>query len=721
MQITIDGHRWLVDGAVTYPGSSAEGLLMNVRMVNAIFEDVGRPSYIDPAANADRFIAHIPDYVAYGVRAFTLCLQGGFPGYEGAVNTAFQPDGSLKPSYLARVQRVIEACDRAGAAVILGCYYQRQDQYLRDWRAVRAGVVNVVRWLAALRYTNVILEIANEFRHRGFDHEGLRTPEGIVELIRLAKDTEPGLLVSASGRGDGRVPDKVCEAADYILFHLNGVPVDEIGVRIDGLKGHGKPLVCNEDAKLATNAAQAAEQCVEHGASWGFMAREVNQYFPPFRFSGPADDRAVYRKIKALTTPPSDSRRVADLTARGAGSREDTLRYFPPSDAQGGWRTLSTEAEVSRIAGMDVARLDEAFAYLKTCLSNGGLLVARRGWLVYERYYGLASHDATPNWASCGKSLTSLAVGTLMAERPECFPWGLDQPVYTPDYLPEVAFPLSDPAKAEIKLGQLLAFTAGIRGNNPSYVDGTAVDIDPLGPDGWQAMVDEVAVGKRDSVDARGNYVSAETLWCPPGSGHSYASSSIHLASMMVRHLAGCELEDYVRDRLAVPLGWGSFGYGYRQYPDVTHTPGGGGIAIRAIDLLRTCYLLLREGLWGDRQIVPTEYVRECSHASAYNPHSPYSLQFSVNTRGDWPEVPRDAFWKAGSGGHALYVVPSCDLIAVKLGGRDGQYSPRDTGLPLPEPPGNKEIGASATPELAQYQAVALRKTLELIFKAVLA
>ena len=368
---------------------------------------------------------------------------------------------------------------------------------------------------------------------------------------------------------------------------------------------------------------------------------------------------------------------------------------------------------------MNKARLDETFAYLKTCLGNGGLLVARRGWLVYERYYGLASREATPNLASCGKSFTSMAVGMLMAEQPERFPEGLDQQVYAPGYLPDVAFPLSDPAKAEIKLGQLLAFSAGIRGNNPSYVDGTPVDIDPLGPDGWQAMVDEIAVGKRDAVDAGGHYVSARTLWCPPGAGYSYASSSIHLASMMVRHLAGCELEDYLRERLAVPLGWGSFGYGYRQHPDVTHTPGGGGIAMRAIDVLRTCYMLLRGGLWGDQQIVPARYVEHCSQASIYNPHSPYSLQFSVNTRGDWPEIPRDAFWKAGSGGHALYVVPSCDLVVVKLGGRDGQYSPRDTEMPLLEPPGIREVGTLQTAELAAYGRTALRKTLELVVKAI--
>jgi len=62
------------------------------------------------------------------------------PGYEGAVNSAFESDGSLRPDYLARVERVIRACDRHGLAVILGLYYQRQSKILRDDAAVRAGV-----------------------------------------------------------------------------------------------------------------------------------------------------------------------------------------------------------------------------------------------------------------------------------------------------------------------------------------------------------------------------------------------------------------------------------------------------------------------------------------------------------------------------------------------------------------------------------------------------
>jgi hypothetical protein len=295
----IDG-RWHLNGKVTYPGAPAEGLLMNVRMVNSVFEDRNRDDF-DPDANTRAFIEKIPEYAAHGVRAFTVGLQGGMPGYEGALNSAFDPDGSLRNSYLARVRRVIEACDRRGVVVILGCYYQRQDQVLRDADAVRSGVRNVARWIRGSGFTNVVLEIANEFDHGGFDHEILRSPEGEVELIRLAKREHPGLLVSTSGLGHGRLDEDVCDAADFLLIHFNGTSLKDIPRRIEALRKYEKPIVCNEDDKPGQDGARAAELSVQNGASWGCMLKHVNQYFP-LEFRGAADDPAVYAKLKKLTS-----------------------------------------------------------------------------------------------------------------------------------------------------------------------------------------------------------------------------------------------------------------------------------------------------------------------------------------------------------------------------------------------------------------------------------
>jgi hypothetical protein len=153
---------------------------------------------------------------------------------------------------------VIEACDRQGVAVILGCYYQRQDQILTDEAAVRAGIVNTVKWIGQCGFSNVVLEVANEYAHGGFDHRLLKSAAGQAELIALAKRTAPKLLVSTSGMGSGRLPAEIAEASDFLLIHFNSTRVDDIPARIAELKKYGKPIVCNEDDKIGAEAAQAA-------------------------------------------------------------------------------------------------------------------------------------------------------------------------------------------------------------------------------------------------------------------------------------------------------------------------------------------------------------------------------------------------------------------------------------------------------------------------------
>jgi CubicO group peptidase (beta-lactamase class C family) len=300
-RVSIKGDQWYLNDAVTYRGAKAEGRLMNVRIVNAVFEDAKRREF-QADANTGRFLRALPDYVRHGVRGFTINLQGGAPGYEGAVNSAFDAGGDLSDAYLQRVRRVIEACDRQGAVVILGCYYQRQAHILKDEAAVCAGLANAAQWIRGCGFTNVVLEIANEFGHHGFDHRLLRTASGQVQLLGLAKKTHPNLLVSTSGLGGGRMPREVARAADFILIHFNSTKLDDIPVRVKALREFGKPIVCNEDAKSGDAGAKAAELCVANGASWGLMVEKVNQHYP-FSFRGVWDDKAVYAALKKMTSP----------------------------------------------------------------------------------------------------------------------------------------------------------------------------------------------------------------------------------------------------------------------------------------------------------------------------------------------------------------------------------------------------------------------------------
>jgi CubicO group peptidase (beta-lactamase class C family) len=300
-RVSVEKDQWLLNGVVTYRGAKAEGRLMNVRMVNAVFEDANRPEF-DPEVNTARFVEQIPAYFAHGIRAFTLNFQGGMPGYEGAVNSALDPDGNLRDAYLRRVRRVIEACDRHGAVVILGCFYQRQDQVLKDETAVRRAVVNVAQWVKGCGFTNVVIEIANEYGHGGFDHKLLKTGAGQVELIALAKQVHPDLLVSTSDVRSGVVSQDVARESDFLLVHFNGTKTDDIPACVQALREYGKPVVCNEDPKAGDAGAKAAELCVEAGGSWGLMLEGVNQRYP-FTFRGAEDDETVYAAIKKLTSP----------------------------------------------------------------------------------------------------------------------------------------------------------------------------------------------------------------------------------------------------------------------------------------------------------------------------------------------------------------------------------------------------------------------------------
>lgn len=312
--IFIRGDKWYYDGVVINRGAAAEGLLMNVRMVNAVFEDRSRQALemeekFDPETNADAFISLIPEYVAYGVNAFTISLQGGDPGYEGAINSAFNADGTLRKNYLERVERIIRACERQDVVVNLSCFYQRQYSHfsaLSGKESIKNAIKNTVKWIAEKRFSNVILEISNEYQHGGYknwpDGDWLMSEKGQLELIRLAKQYNPGLLVSTSGLGNGELHGSLIEAADFILIHFNITPIDNYPSKIGKLKKYGKPVVCNEDDKKGASGARALKQAVINGCGWGYMNYTTNQSFP-FVFKGSSDDIKVYRMFSKATTP----------------------------------------------------------------------------------------------------------------------------------------------------------------------------------------------------------------------------------------------------------------------------------------------------------------------------------------------------------------------------------------------------------------------------------
>jgi CubicO group peptidase (beta-lactamase class C family) len=356
--------------------------------------------------------------------------------------------------------------------------------------------------------------------------------------------------------------------------------------------------------------------------------------------------------------------------------------YFPPPDAQGGWRTLSQPSEIRTLTGIEINRLDEAFQYTQTTSQHGGLLVLRHGYLVYEKYFGRANRQANPNMYSIAKMFTSASCGIMLSEHGSRFPDGLSQKVFTQEYLPQ-AFPLSYPEMADIRLGHLLTMTSGLQNSrvappaalaNPGHLTGI-IHGENVNIPYWTSP-DPV-------LDQDGSALHGK-MWALPGGGYLYDLDP-HIASIVLRGVVGMELQEYIKQKLAAPMGWGTWGYALHHNGEtLPHTPGAAGIALHSTDALRFGYLLLKQGKWKNQQLVPREYVQLLSRPSPFNPHSPFSLQHEVNADGHVAGAPRDAFFKSGAGGFGLYMIPSLDMVIYKMSSLNAEtYDPAATGLPL--------------------------------------
>jgi CubicO group peptidase (beta-lactamase class C family) len=386
--------------------------------------------------------------------------------------------------------------------------------------------------------------------------------------------------------------------------------------------------------------------------------------------------------------------------------------YFPPPDAEGGWRTLTDAKEIRKKAGLDLDRLERAYQICERGTQNGGLLVARHGYLVFEKYFGRAHRNANPDMASTGKAFTSIACGIMLNEFRDKIPDGLNTKVFTEKYLPE-AFPLDDPRKADITLGHLLCMSAGYHGEgtSPGVVMGQVV---PLNQVPGQNIRD------LDMSSIR------TVLWTNAGAGYSYSSPAPHIASIVLRHVTGKELDAYIDEKLAKPMGWGPWGYCLQRGDfHMPHANGAGSIAVHATDALRFGYCLLHKGKWKDKQLVPADYIALCNKPSPFNVHTPFTLQFEQNSDGHVVGAPRDAFYKSGAGGFGIFIVPSLDLVIYKLGGNKGQYNPELTGIPLTFTPDASRDDWKALPRNPFNEGPlggddGLRRVLELVSAAVM-
>lgn len=295
--VEIKGEQFWINGKPTYEGRywnnmKIEGLLLNSRMVQGIFDDQNPETESlwaypdtkkwDRDRNTSEFVKNMKKWRSHGLLSFTINMQGGSPqGYSQSQpwhNSAYNSDGSLKPDYMARLKKILDRADKLGMVPILGLFYFGQDERLADENAVRAAVDNVMEWLAGQNYRNVLIEINNECNIR-YDHEILK-PERVHELINIVrnKETDGFRFYAGTSYGGGFIPlPNVVQASDFILLHGNGVsnPDDILKMVRNTRQVEGytpKPVLFNEDDHFDFDKENNNFISTLKGyASWGYF------------------------------------------------------------------------------------------------------------------------------------------------------------------------------------------------------------------------------------------------------------------------------------------------------------------------------------------------------------------------------------------------------------------------------------------------------------------
>jgi len=331
--------------------------------------------------------------------------------------------------------------------------------------------------------------------------------------------------------------------------------------------------------------------------------------------------------------------------------------YYPPPESAGGWRRCHNDDEVHRLAGFDSRRLDYVGLFHRAMAFDGPwvIVVIRHGYLVRE-WYQTANPEETFCAKSCTKSVTGLAYGILFDESrhhklPHDLQIDLDTPAYR--FLPE-GHPLTDPRKEKIELRHLLTMTSGIPGEDRAMF--------LMGAGGGF----EFALGKEVNSDG----LSAAQLSAEPGEAWDYSDAGFAHLSLIFAHATGMEVSEYVKERIFQPIGvenfgWDSLGGAGHIGP---HTNVHAGLRISGRDFARVGYLLAHGGVWKGQQIVPKWWLDLATRSSQkLNPSYGYTIW--VNTDGMlWPGVPKDAFAFMGYESNRCYVVPSLDLVVIRLG-----------------------------------------------------
>ena len=274
------------------------------------------------------------------------------------------------------------------------------------------------------------------------------------------------------------------------------------------------------------------------------------------------------------------------------------------------------------------------------------LLVMHRDRLVLERYWQGHTDADRVNSMSMVKTLLALLIGVAIDEGQI---GSIQDPVG--QYLPEWA----DDTRGDITLADLLYMQSGLRNDNRT---------DTLRSDLVKLYGGSDAPSLALSIPLEGR----------PGETFDYSNFNSQVLSLVLERATGEAFDDYLSTRLWQPLGSGD-GSLWLDRPRGHAKPFCCFFA-SAPDWVRLGQMLFHKGRVDDRQIIPAEWIDQMRQASPLEPTFGLHLWIKARTA-EYPQVNQassaafvadDLFYLDGRHHQRVYVVPSEELVIVRLG-----------------------------------------------------
>ena len=283
--------------------------------------------------------------------------------------------------------------------------------------------------------------------------------------------------------------------------------------------------------------------------------------------------------------------------------------------------------------GIDSAAVDRFLRELDRVVGAQSVVVVHRDQVVAEAYWS-GSASTLRHVRSVTKSVSSTLIGIAVDRG---FIDDIDARMV--DYLPANLVP-ADAAKDQILLRHLLTHTSGFE---------------------WEENREfSTWAGSNNPV----RFILNRPLVEVPGSDFNYSTPGSHVLSAILREASGLGVEDFAEAYLFAPLGIST----WRWEDDPQGFPfGGHGLELRTEDMAKLGILFLNRGRWGDRQVVPADWVRSAT-AVQYRGGSSWGSLDGVSYGHLWwiaAADESDIFMALGWGGQIVFCVPALDLVVA--------------------------------------------------------